>query len=58
MLNAGNAIAATIAAPLGSFLGDFIGWRGAFALVVPLGLIALVYPSGSSDAFYAARGLP
>ncbi|RWK54799.1 MFS transporter [Mesorhizobium sp.] len=43
MLNAGNAIAATIAAPLGSFLGAYIGWRGAFFLVVPLGLLALVW---------------
>lgn len=43
MLNAGNAIAATVAAPLGSFLGAYVGWRGAFFLVVPLGLIALVW---------------
>ncbi|MBX3568690.1 MAG: MFS transporter [Rhizobiaceae bacterium] len=43
MLNAGNAIAATIAAPLGSFLGAHIGWRGAFFIVVPLGLLALVW---------------
>ncbi|MCA1444262.1 MFS transporter [Ensifer sp. IC4062] len=41
MLNAGNAIAATISAPLGSFLGDYIGWRGAFFFVVPLALTAL-----------------
>jgi predicted MFS family arabinose efflux permease len=41
MLNAGNAIAATVAAPLGSFLGDLIGWRGSFFLVVPLALLAL-----------------
>ena len=27
-LNAGNAIAATISAPLGTWLGDIIGWRG------------------------------
>jgi predicted MFS family arabinose efflux permease len=43
MLNAGNAIAATVAAPLGSLLGAHVGWRGAFFLVVPLGLLALVW---------------
>ncbi|THK39026.1 MFS transporter [Ensifer sp. MPMI2T] len=43
MLNAGNAIAATISAPLGSFLGDYVGWRGAFFLVVPLALLALIW---------------
>lgn len=43
MINAGNAIAATISAPLGSFLGDYIGWRGAFFFVVPLALLALAW---------------
>lgn len=43
LINAGNAIAATISAPLGSLLGDYIGWRGAFFLVVPLALVALVW---------------
>lgn len=43
MLNAGNAIAATISAPLGSYLGGIIGWRGAFFFVVPLALLALVW---------------
>ncbi|MTH79617.1 MFS transporter [Paracoccus aestuariivivens] len=42
-LNAGNAVAATIAAPLGNWLGDLIGWRGAFFLIVPLALLALVW---------------
>jgi predicted MFS family arabinose efflux permease len=41
ILNGGNALAATIAAPLGSFLGSYIGWRGAFVAVVPLTAIAL-----------------
>ncbi|HEX8466933.1 MAG TPA: MFS transporter [Allosphingosinicella sp.] len=36
LLNGGNALATTIAAPMGSFLGEIIGWRGAFFLVVPL----------------------
>lgn len=43
MLNAGNAIAATVAAPLGAFLGDMIGWRGAFFVVVPLAVLALAW---------------
>lgn len=42
-LNAGNAIAAAISAPLGSFLGELIGWRGVFFLVVPLALVALAW---------------
>lgn len=28
LLNGGNALATTIAAPLGAFLGQYIGWRG------------------------------
>jgi predicted MFS family arabinose efflux permease len=36
LLNGGNALATTISAPLGSFLGQYIGWRGAFFCVVPL----------------------
>lgn len=43
MLNAGNAIAATISAPVGSFLGAYIGWRGAFFLVVPVAVLAIVW---------------
>jgi len=43
LLNGGNALAATIAAPLGSFLGRYIGWRGAFFAVVPLAAMTLVW---------------
>ena len=43
MLNAGNAIAATISAPLGSLLGDYLGWRGAFFFVVPIAVLAFVW---------------
>lgn len=43
ILNSGNALAATIAAPVGSFVGGFIGWRGAFFCVVPLAAIALTW---------------
>jgi len=41
LLNGGNALATTIAAPLGSFLGQYIGWRGAFFAVVPLAVLTL-----------------
>ncbi len=43
MLNGGNALATTVAAPLGSFLGQYIGWRGAFFCVVPLALVTLAW---------------
>jgi predicted MFS family arabinose efflux permease len=43
LLNAGNAVAATISAPLGSYVGGLIGWRGAFFIIVPLALPALVW---------------
>jgi len=43
MLNGGNALATTIAAPLGSFLGQYIGWRGSFFFVVPLAVLTFVW---------------
>lgn len=42
-LQGGTALASVVAAPLGSFLGGLIGWRGAFFLVVPIGLSAMVW---------------
>ncbi len=43
MLQGGSALAAVIAAPLGSFLGGLIGWRGAFFVVVPVGVVAFLW---------------
>jgi predicted MFS family arabinose efflux permease len=43
ILNGGNALAATVAAPLGSFLGAYVGWRGAFFCVVPLALLTFIW---------------
>ena len=43
VFNGGNALATVIAAPLGSYLGSVIGWRGAFFCLVPVALIALVW---------------
>lgn len=43
LINGGNALAATVAAPLGSFLGQYIGWRGVFFMVMPLALVAFIW---------------
>jgi len=43
IFNGGNALAMVIAAPLGSYLGSIIGWRGAFLCLVPVALIAFVW---------------
>ena len=38
IFNGGNALATVVAAPLGSYLGALIGWRGAFFCLVPVAL--------------------
>jgi predicted MFS family arabinose efflux permease len=43
IFNGGNALATVIAAPLGSFLGSIIGWRGAFFCVVPVAIVVFVW---------------
>ncbi|WP_421578268.1 MFS transporter [Shinella sp. M31] len=43
LLQGGTAFAIVVAAPLGSFLGGLIGWRGTFLITVPIGLAALVW---------------
>lgn len=43
IFNGGNALAAVIAAPLGSYLGAVMGWRGAFFCLVPAALIAFIW---------------
>ena len=43
VFNGGNALATVIAAPLGSYLGSVVGWRGAFLCLVPVAVVALVW---------------
>jgi predicted MFS family arabinose efflux permease len=43
IFNGGNALATVVAAPLGSYLGSIIGWRGAFFCLVPVAVIAFVW---------------
>lgn len=65
MLQGGTALASIIAAPLGSFLGGLIGWRGAFFILVPIGIVALIWqaimlprmPGSASGSVTATFGL-
>lgn len=43
IFNSGNALATVIAAPLGSYLGSMIGWRGAFLCLLPVAAVALAW---------------
>ncbi|WP_369921358.1 MFS transporter [Marinomonas polaris] len=43
IFNGGNALATVIAAPLGSYLGSIVGWRGAFLAIIPIALITLIW---------------
>ncbi|HWH87706.1 MAG TPA: MFS transporter [Pseudomonas sp.] len=43
IFNGGNALATVVAAPLGSYLGSVMGWRGAFFCLIPVALIALLW---------------
>jgi len=43
IFNSGNALATVIAAPLGSYLGSVIGWRGAFFCLVPIAAVAMLW---------------
>ncbi|WP_145649838.1 MFS transporter [Pseudoduganella lurida] len=56
ILNGGNALATVVAAPLGSFLGAAIGWRGAFFCVVPVAAIAFAWKLASLPPMQAAGG--
>ncbi len=58
IFNGGNALATVIAAPLGSYLGAVIGWRGAFFALVPLALIALAWQWMALPAMKKEKSAP
>lgn len=43
IFNGGNALATVVAAPLGSYLGTTLGWRGAFLCLIPLAIAAFIW---------------
>ncbi len=47
IMSGGTALATALAAPMGSFLGSLIGWRGAFFCVVPVAVGALVWQASA-----------
>ncbi|MCZ2498884.1 MFS transporter [Xylophilus sp. Kf1] len=52
MFNSGNALATVVAAPLGSYLGAVIGWRGAFFCLVPIAILAFVWQALTLPAMH------
>jgi predicted MFS family arabinose efflux permease len=57
IVNGGNALATVVAAPLGSFLGAVVGWRGAFFAVVPIAAIAFGWKLFSLPQMHAKGGV-
>ncbi|WP_251029415.1 MFS transporter [Pseudomonas fluorescens] len=58
IFNGGNALATVIAAPLGSYLGAVMGWRGAFFCLVPVAAIALIWLWTSLPTMKADKRAP
>ncbi|WP_256352466.1 MFS transporter [Pseudomonas sp. PDM31] len=58
IFNGGNALATVVAAPLGSYLGSVIGWRGAFFCLIPVAIIALIWQWISLPAMTPAPRKP
>lgn len=54
----GNAAATAFAAPLGSYLGGLIGWRGVFWALVPLAALALLWQLLSLPAMPPRERVP
>ncbi|HZY18990.1 MAG TPA: MFS transporter [Ramlibacter sp.] len=58
VLYMGNAVATAVAAPVGSFLGGWIGWRGVFWLLVPLAVANLAWQWASLPAMRPPAATP
>ncbi len=54
----GNAAATALAAPVGSYLGQVMGWRGVFWLLVPAGLLTLIWQTLALPGMPPQRAIP
>ncbi|RYG35755.1 MFS transporter [bacterium] len=58
LLYTGNAVATAFAAPIGSYFGGIVGWRGVFWALVPLGLATLVWQWVSLPSIKPQAAIP
>ena len=58
VLYMGNAAATAFAAPLGSYLGGLIGWRGVFWALVPLAVVTMVWQWISLPSMRSTERVP
>ena len=58
VLYLGNAVATAVAAPIGSYLGGVIGWRGVFWALVPLTALSLAWQWVSLPSMPPQKAVP
>ena len=58
VLYMGNAVATAVAAPVGSYLGGAIGWRGVFWILVPLAMLNLAWQWTSLPSMRTPAAIP
>jgi predicted MFS family arabinose efflux permease len=58
VLYMGNAVATAVAAPVGSYLGGAIGWRGVFWILVPLAALNLAWQWTSLPSMRTPAAVP
>src|SRR5205085_6689010 len=54
----GNAVATAFAAPIGSYVGGIIGWRGVFWALAPIAVVNLIWQWMSLPAMPPQRANP
>ena len=58
MIYTGNAVATAFAAPIGSYFGGIIGWRGVFWALTPIAVLNLIWQWISLPSMQPQRANP